>query len=362
MELQRSKIEVKHRWGAEASGVRTYGLAMGLTLLGLGACSSPQDLRATFAQRLAAIHVEVEQEDLAQANTDLVELIQEIDAAQDSRYAPQRMLCDALLVRLHAGATEYSGFLLQPGAFEFDPTALQGEQDVVSPTAHRLAAIFHAWHLSARAAEGSSMESGWVERDGDVDVVPSQLAPFLDQDHVNGYVSLMVCASLAELGFQEQAKSMLLKFDDPEGGRLFEPERFEGLRRDRATRPEEVALAALDRYELSPEQRWHVLNAAHELFRARFDRMKGAVDPTLAYRFGCLVALGELVRDDADEYDVHSEETLDSAVRDRFYAWIEELRGSYGTFVSGDTAMGPGVVESTDSGEPAIRFVWTPNM
>ncbi|MEM8710216.1 MAG: hypothetical protein AAGG01_04635 [Planctomycetota bacterium] len=345
---------------AEIRRFRKLGAALGLPFLALFGCSTPPDLRATFAQRLAAVNAEVEQENLVQANADLVELIQEITAAQDPRYASQRMLCDALLVRLHASATEESGFLLQPGAFEFDATALQSEQEVVSPTAHRLAAIFHAWHLSEKASQAEEAETPWTARDGDIEVIPSSLSPFLDQSHVSGYVSLMVCASLAELGFQEQAKSMLVKFNDSEGGRLFDPQRFEGLRSAGAERPEEAALTALDRYELSPEQRWHIIHTAHELFRARFDRMKGAVDPTLAYRFGCLAALGELVRDEADEYDVHSGATLDLAVRDRFYAWVEELRQEYGTFVSGDTSMGPGVVESTDSGEPAIRFAWTP--
>lgn len=329
--------------------------AAAMPLVWVASCSSASDLRPQFAERLAQSADLIEADKLAQAHTEIASLMASIKGADSRVYDVQFMICHALMVELHGAATEGTGFMRQPGSVNFNPLLESGDNQQVSPTAHRLAAIFHGWHL---AAEVNKMPAG-VDPNADVATVPGNCAQFTDPSHAKNYVGLIVAASLAELGFRDQARVSLMGLPHPEFGQLFDPKSYERSSGQGGVLPDVAVLKMLDEYDLPVHSRWYVLATCHDIFKTRFDDLKRTTDPTAAYRFGCLAALGELELDDQD-FQIHSGYTLLPSWRDDFYTWVEDLAMETGTFQDGPDVMGRGVVGSLDTGRPALEFTWTP--
>ncbi len=326
-----------------------------LALLGAARCSSTPDLRSEFSQQLDQSATLIESDRLAEAHTAVTQLMSSIRDAGDDRYDLQMTICHALMVELHSAATDRTGFMKQPGAFEFNPLLESGNNEQVSPTAHRLAAVFHGWHL----ASGANRVTAGSDPNADVATVPANCERFADPSYAKNYVGLIVASSLAELGFRDQARQSLVGLPHPEYGQLFDPKTYEGSTSRDAMLPDVAVLNMLDQYNLPAHCRWYILATCHDIFRTRFDDLKRSTDPTHAYRFGCLAALGELEVDDQN-FQVHNGYTLLPEWRDDFYTWVEDLGESTGSFQDGPDVMARGVVGSLDTGKPALQFTWTP--
>lgn len=317
----------------------------------VAACSSSQDYRAQYAGDLAVTSQAIDAGRLAEANSRALTLITTINENGVDGYEAQRALVDGLLVRLHAEANGANCFLSEPNGgkvlVNVGPASSGGSgsngQD--SPTAHRLAAIFHAGHL----LEGSAVLQAAAADDM---AAPDELRAFLDPGHAGSYAWLVTIASLAELGFTDKAIELLKQIEHPENGAVF--------RETDDLAADQRMLATLQDYGLPTHLQWQIVVVAHEIQKQRFESLQRKGNPTLAYRLGCIAAFGRLAPIEGTEYMEHDGNGLDDNWSTGFQRWVGEL-SEEGVFLSSTgTPFGGGVTACRSSGEPVMDFLWNP--
>lgn len=325
---------------------RTAPCALALAAA-LAACSSTKDYTAEYSERLGEAHSGIERGDLSAAHATTVALIGDLEGRGVDDYRAQRALADALMVELHASADEGSAFLKEPGERRSSIYGgNDGEDGVPSTTAHRLAAVFHAWHLLQRSESLNSVQDG-------TGIAPAGLQHFFERRHSANYAWLVAAASLSELGFEGEAASVLEQIDHPTLGRAF------GVSNDPSAH--ETMIRILEEHDLPPNVQWHLLATAHRIQRDRFESTDRSSDPTLAYRLGCLTALGRLEAVPGTNFQAHSGDVVDQEWTDEFHRWVRSLEDKGGFYSSARTPFRDGVTVCTSSGEPAVDFTWESN-
>ncbi|MEM6675887.1 MAG: hypothetical protein AAF726_23765, partial [Planctomycetota bacterium] len=279
-------------------------------LLSLAACSSTPDYTAEYGQRLMDSTEKVRSGALLDAHAMTVELIDDMDERGVESYGVQRALADALMVHIHASAVESNGFLTEPERFRFELSATGASGQVVSETAHRVAAIFHAWHLLAR----EEVLAGATTPPEDPAVAPGRLVELLGGTNTTNYATLILAGCYAQLGFDERSQELLRAFEHPEKGRLFTSTDLDA---------DNDMARVMEEYGLPQHLQWHLFAMGHELLKRRFVESGRATDPTLAYRLGCRAAFGPLESAEEGRAPVHTGEVVDPAFRDGFYAWVK---------------------------------------
>ncbi|MEM6572441.1 MAG: hypothetical protein AAF957_28755 [Planctomycetota bacterium] len=318
-----------------------------LALLSLAACSSTPDYTEEYGRRLTESHEALRGGALLDAHTSTIELIDDMDERGVESYEVQRALADALMVHIHASAVTTNGFLTEPERFSFELSSTGSSGQVVSETAHRVAAIFHAWHLLAR----EQVLANAATPPENPAVAPGRLEGLLGGANTTNYATLILAGSYAQLGFDERSQELLRAFEHPEKGRLFTSTDLDA---------DNDMVEVMDEYGLPQHLQWHLFAMGHELLKRRFVESGRATDPTLAYRLGCRAAFGPLEAASEGRPPTHTGEVVDPGFRDEFYAWAKELEeDGLGTFESIEgTALETGVTFCRDSGEPAIEFTW----
>lgn len=325
---------------------------LGVALTG---CSSTPDYTSEYNDDLSACIRSIDEGELERAHTTVIDLIVKISSNGPEGYEAQRALADAILVGLHASATADNAFLMEPAEFGLTDSnrssqlysAKKSADQTGSPTAHRLAAVFHAWHLLDRAKDLGDETSN----EG---LAPDELDPFLTSErHAANYAWLVAAGSLAELGFWTQAASVLAQFEDPAQGHAFAPD---GDPAEGVT----SAVELVQRFDLPGAVERHVYAAAHILQRHRHEAGGAHADPSLAWRFGCLAAYGRLRPIEGTSFMEHGVDPMGGAWAEDFEDWALSLE-ERGVFVSSaGTRFDRGVNACASSGEPAVEFTWMP--
>lgn len=321
-------------------------LALATLLLGLGAsCSSTPGRHGEFRGRLAEAAVSLDGGAPETAHGQLVALMADM-AAEDPKagYGLQRYAAQALLLRTHASASGAGAFLTEPDRFDFSLSAGAGEGRQPSPTAHDVAAVYHAWNVIEPDPPAPPAGMG-VD-----DVLPPALASLAVDSRGRTLGWLVVAASLEGLGFEDKAQRIAEQVEHPDLGRVF-------VRED--PRADEQLVQALTDLGVPAPQQQRLLRTAFEIHRARFDQGGRVGNPTQAYRLGCLAAFGPLGPRPGTPFQQHVG-TTDEAFTERFYGWVQDLGAEAGTFrSSSQTELRRGVRSCDLSGEPAIDFVWS---
>jgi len=326
--------------------MRTGSLLAAAALVLVG-CSSTPDHTQEYTNRLMTADEALADGDLRTAHQETVRLIDLMEENGLEGYELQRALAEAVLLAIHASAGPENGFLTEPGRFSGQLDSTDGR--VTSETAHRIAALFHAWRLLEREPQLANA-SPTV---GDVTVAPGRLAKLLPAGMTKGYARLIIAGSFAQLGYEDESRALLREFDHPEYGQVFT--------KTTAEADLEMVLV-MNEYGLPPRLQWYLLAMGYEVHKQIYEDKGREGVPTLAYRLGCLAAFGPLEEVDDGVDNEHSGEVVDPDFKDAFYLWVKSLEAEHGRFVStGKTKLVLGVVGCGASGEPAIDFRWEPN-